>query len=450
MTGTTVADRATEHVIENVTCLGCGCACDDIDVGVRDGRIVEARRACALGVRWFGDGRVPARCMSDGRDVSLGTAIAGCERLLANARRPLVYLAPGLSFESQRHGVAIADTLRARLDTVTSSTAAAFVLASQERGFASSTFGEIRNRADVVVFWGIDLTERYPRFASRYAPDPVGLHVDGRQSRTVIAVNVGDAAATAEADRRIDIAAPDELPTLTALEALARAGPEQSATFATLPDAAWTVARELAPLLLAARYSAIVFDAEPDERALRSPRRFERLVALSQALNDRTRCAAIALRAGGNRSAADGVLVTHTGYPFAVDFARGYPRYAPHGGTLTDLVHVRGADVVLVLGDAASLPAPVLRALGSVPCAMVGPRASESPLGTTVVAIDTGVDGIHASGTASRADDVPLPLRASLAGPLDLASVVRDIGSAIRARHAAQPHTDLGSAMAGT
>jgi hypothetical protein len=48
------------------------------------------------------------------------------------------------------------------------------------------------------------------------------------------------------------------------------------------------------------------------------------------------------------------------------------------------------------------------------------------------VVIDTGVDGIHARGTCIRADDVPLPLRAPLAGPPDAPSVISDVGAAIR------------------
>ena len=45
---------------------------------------------------------------------------------------------------------------------------------------------------------------------------------DGRRSRTVIAVDVGGATATVDADDRVTIDAGDELATLTALEALVR------------------------------------------------------------------------------------------------------------------------------------------------------------------------------------------------------------------------------------
>jgi formylmethanofuran dehydrogenase subunit B len=420
-------------VVEDVTCLGCGCACDDIGVAVRDGRIVETRNACTLGARWFGDGRAPSRCIVEGREVPLEQAVRSTATALTEAESPLVYVAPGLSCESQREVAALADVLHARFDTVTSSTASRFVVAGQERGYASATFGEIRNRADVVVFWGIDLDGRYPRFASRYAPDPVGVQVpQGRQSRTVVAIDVGGATSVASADRRVTLGPADEVATLTALEALARSPADVPSPFATLPGAAWNAARELATVLLSARYVALVYDAEPDDRAERSPRRFDALAALSQALNDRTRCAAVALRAGGNRSGVDSVAVAQTGYPFAVDFVRGYPRYDPDDGSAIDLLRRREIDVALVVGDATSLPDAMVRSLAGVRCIVVGPRASESPLGVSAAAIDTGADGIHASGTAVRADDVPLPLRASVAGPPAAADVARAVVTVVR------------------
>ena len=119
------------------------------------------------------------------------------------ASRPLVYLAPGLTCEAQREGVALADALRAALDTITSDTAMGAILAAQERGRASATLGEARHRADVVVWWGVDPARAYPRYGERYAPLPPGLYVPGgRASRTVISVDVGNTPAPADADRR--------------------------------------------------------------------------------------------------------------------------------------------------------------------------------------------------------------------------------------------------------
>jgi formylmethanofuran dehydrogenase subunit B len=408
-------------VVENVTCLGCGCACDDIGIVVRDGRIVEARNACHLGQRWFSDGQVPSVTRVDGSDVAVEQAVASAAARLADARRPLVYLAPGLSCETQREAAAIADLLRARLDSITTSTALPFVLASQAHGHASATLGELRNRADVVVFWGIDVAGRYPRFPSRYAPDPRGIFVtEGRSSRTVIAVDIGRATATVDADHRITIDPADELAALTALEALIRT-PDSAARYASLPGTTWLVARALGTALLVSRYVALVYDAEPDTRAPRSDLRFEAFASLAQSLNERTRCGAVAMRAGGNRSGADSVLVAQTGYPCAVDFSRGYPRYDPHARPAGD------TDLVLIVGDVTTIPGDLAAASKVV----VGPHASETTFGAQAIVIDTGVDGIHTAGTVLRTDDVPLPLRPSRPGPRPTADVLRAITAAI-------------------
>jgi formylmethanofuran dehydrogenase subunit B len=401
-------------VIDNVTCLGCGCACDDIVVALRDGRIVEARNACALGVQWFGDGEFPAGCRVDGRDVAIHEATVVAGSRLRDANRPLVYLAPGSSCETQRSAAAIADVLHAPLDSA-SSAASAAMLATQEHGLASATLGEIRNRADVVVFWGVDLTGRYPRFTTRYAPIPAGIHIPhGRSSRSVIALDVGGATSTADADRRIAIEPESEVATLVALEALIRATPLESSRYASLDNAAWVIARELAPMLLAGNYVAFIYDAEPDDRAARSSTRFDAFASLSQALNERTRAAAIGLRGGGNRSGADNVLVAQTGYPFAIDFSRGVPRYDPHGGSVLALLERHAVDLVLVFGDPTLMRHAVFDALSGLNGIVIGPHAMALPLGRTHVTISTGADGIHAAGTAFRMDDVPLPLRPPL------------------------------------
>ena len=429
--------------VPNVTCLGCGCACDDIEI-VSDGtRIVEARHACNLGQAWFGDGLTPARTLVDGKDAGRETALEEAAERLLRSRGPLVYLAPDLSCEAQREGVAIADALRARLDSVTSGTVMGSVLAQQERGRAGATLGEVRNRADTIVFWGVDPAVRYPRYWTRYAPEPAGVHVPaGRASRTVVAVDVGTARGPADADVRVSIPPAHEVAAITILRA-AIGNPAAAAAWSRVAvrahgadepdarkrsDAGDPAFRNLTPelsdfatLLTRARYVAIVVDAEPDQDAVgRDPGCADALIALGQALNAPTRCAISVLRAGGNRSGADAVLTWQTGYPTAMSFARGYPEYRPHeAGTW-----LRDNDLALVLGSTSALPDGLRAALATLPCVLIGPRASEAPRPSTHVVIDTAVAGIHEPGTAIRMDDVPLPLRPSVPGPPAAAAVL--------------------------
>lgn len=410
---------ADERIVDAVTCLGCGCTCDDITAVVRGGRIIEARRACPLGLRWFGDGQVSAALRARGGAASIDAVLDEAAAILAGARHPLVFLAPDVSCEAQRAAVAIADRLHAALDSITSTTAAPGILAAQRRGRPSATLGEIRNRGDVIIFWAVDPTVRYPRYSTRYAPEPAGLFVpDGRRSRTVVAVDIGEARGPADADVRVAIPAPDELTTIAALRA--RLGGRPGDHF---PDAVGATAAQLATLLTGARYAVIVIDAErgrADEPAAPLARA-EVLTRVAQLANGPTRCAISALRAGGNRNGADAVLTSQTGYPMAIEFGRGYPRYHPEDDAATLLA--RGlVDAALVIGDARAIELAARLHDAKIDAVAIGPWASESPL-QAAVAIDTGIAGIHEGGTALRLDDVPLPLRPPLAGMAHLPEV---------------------------
>jgi formylmethanofuran dehydrogenase subunit B len=329
--------------------------------------------------------------------------------------------------------IGVADVLGAALDSITTSTAGSAVLAGQRRGRVTATLGEIRNRADVVVFWGVDPAARYPRYTSRYAPDPVGLYVpNGRAERRVIAIDIGADRGPADADARISFTPEEEVAALT----LARA----AATGAIVADpdgeSLQSRAVRLGNLVGAARYAAVVADGEP--LTARDPAHAESLLLFVDALNRSTRCVLSTLRGGGNRSGADVVMTWQTGFPMAVDFVRGAPSYQPEHGA-TALLQSGEVDVVLVVGAPASIPADLQRALtGGAACIGIGPRASQSPY-PAVVAIDTGVAGIHEGGTAARMDDVPLPLRAVLES---------DIAAGARARRTSDPDLDLAAADA--
>jgi formylmethanofuran dehydrogenase subunit B len=412
----------------SVTCLGCGCACDDLTVQVADGRITDISPPCPVGRTWFGDGRVPGRILRGGAEASLEAALSDAAETLAGAPGgALVLLAPDLSTQGQRAALAVADVLRATVDTVTSEPAAAGLLAAQRRGRAAATLGEVRNRADVLLFWGVDPAPRYPRFLSRYALEPVGTHVPGgRAGRTVISVSIGRDRGPAAAESELALAPDQEVAALSVMRAVALGN-----ALGELPPALQAVA-EVATRLTTAAYAVLVHDGEPGEQPGRDTYRAEGLIALTQALNGRTRAALSTLRAGGNRSGAEAALTWQTGYPMAVSYRGGYPRYTPASRGLAEL-GAGGAGAVLVAGSAAALADALAGAGSRSPVIAIGPRASEAPFPVRV-AIDTGVAGIHEGGTAYRMDEVPLPLRPPLAGARSAADTLAALLGAIRAR----------------
>jgi formylmethanofuran dehydrogenase subunit B len=312
------------------------------------------------------------------------------------------------------------------VETTTSGPAAAGLLAAQRRGRTVATLGEIRNRADVILFWAVDPSARYPRYWSRYAPEPIGTHVPkGRAGRVVIAASIGRDCGPADADVQLALEPDQQVPALTVMRAVAlcNARVEQQPPL--------KAAAEIGAQLAKARYSAIVHEAEPAAEPSRDPYRGEGLLALAQALNGPSRAALSSLRGGGNRSGAEVVLTSQTGYPMSVTYGSGAPQYRPAGRGLAQAA--ADAAAILVVGAAASVGESLSGVAGRSPVVIVGPRASEAPVAARV-AVDTGVAGIHEGGTAYRMDDMPLRLRPPLQAERSVVAVLTDLLAAIQAR----------------
>ena len=82
-----------------------------------------------------------------------------------------------------------------------------------------------------------------------------------------------------------------------------------------------------------------------------------------------------------------------------------------------------------------TLPPDLSAALATVPAVRDRAGARRRRRGCAArVAIDTGLAGVHDAGTALRLDDVPLPVRALVAGPPAAAAVVKALHEAVVTR----------------
>src|SRR5438093_4003730 len=182
------------RVIKDATCTFCGCVCDDIDLTVEGSRITKAKNACVLGKAWFldhqGDETRPEAFIG-GSPASTEEAIAEAARLLATARYPIVYGLSDTTSEAQRVAVELADLIGACLDTTTSVCHGPSGIAFQAVGEATCTLGEIKNRADLLLFWGGNPAESHPRHFTKFSVTPKGMFIpNGRKDRYVVLVDV--------------------------------------------------------------------------------------------------------------------------------------------------------------------------------------------------------------------------------------------------------------------
>src|SRR5439155_1109219 len=141
-----------------------------------------------------------------GMPAPTGEAVDEAARLLRTARYPVVYGLSDTTAEAQRVAVEIADRLGACLDTTTSVCHGPSGIAFQAVGEATCTLGEIKNRADLVIFWGGNPAESHPRHFTKFSVTPKGMFVPrGRKDRYVVVVDVRRTPSARPADPLIPV-----------------------------------------------------------------------------------------------------------------------------------------------------------------------------------------------------------------------------------------------------
>ena len=162
----TVNDTKSElKIVEDATCTFCGCVCDDINLHVDGHAIVKAQNACVLGKAWFLNHDIEERpaCLIEGKPASIEAGIKRSATILASARCPITYGLSDTTAESQRIAVSIADWIGGIVDTTTSVCHGPSGMAFQGVGEVTATLGEVRNRGDMIIFWGSNPAESHPR-----------------------------------------------------------------------------------------------------------------------------------------------------------------------------------------------------------------------------------------------------------------------------------------------
>jgi formylmethanofuran dehydrogenase subunit B len=404
-------------IIADAACTACGCVCDDIELRVDGDQIVEAKRACPLGELWFFERRDTSRpvCLIDGEPATLEEGIERAAKILSAAKYPLVYGLGGSACEAQRVAVGIADWIGGNLDTATSADHGPTGVSFQGVGEVTSSLGEVANRSDLVLFWGCDPVESHPRHTSRYSLEPHGMFVpNGRKDRTCIVVDVQKTKTAEEADVYLEIKPHGDFEALWTLRALANGTELDAAQIESetgVPLAAW---QDLMARMKHARFGAIFFGrglSQTHGRYLNT----EALWSLVRDMNAHTRFVAMPLRAAGNVTGADNAICWQTGYPFAVNLSRGYPRYNPGEYTATELLARGEVDAALVVtSDPISTLDPTAAALlTKIPLVTIDSQETLTSR-AAAVSFTTATPGIHTAGTVYRMDDVSIPLRPAL------------------------------------
>jgi formylmethanofuran dehydrogenase subunit B len=417
----TTADTVNEmKVVKDATCTFCGCVCDDIDLKVDGTHIVEAKRACVLGTAWFLNHEVEDQpsCRIEGQPASVDEGVERSAQILSNAKYPLIYGLSDTTSESQRVAVSIGDWIGGTVDTTTSVCHGPSGMAFQGVGEVTCSLGEVKNRADMVMFWGSNPAESHPRHFTKYSLMPKGMFLpNGRKDRTCVIVDVRKTKSAKAADIFLQIKPRRDFEALWTLRALAQGvdlDPEQVLEDTGIPLETW---QDLMDRMKAAKFGVIFFGMGLTMTRGKHANS-EALLALARDMNKYTRFTCKPNRGHGNVTGADNVVAWRTGYPFGVNMARGYPRFNPGEYTAADVLARKEADAGMIIASdpMANFSQPARDHLASIPYIAFDPK--ETP--TTrhaAVAFTVATYGINVPGTVYRMDDVPIPLRTAFESP---------------------------------
>ncbi|NJD67692.1 MAG: formylmethanofuran dehydrogenase subunit B [Candidatus Methylomirabilota bacterium] len=276
----------------------------------------------------------------------------------------------------------------------------------QTVGLPTCTVGEIQNRADLVVYWGSNPAEAHPRHPSRYAVTAKGLFTPtGKKGRTIITIDVRPTASARMADIAFQITPNTDYEVATSLTALVNGHELNRAEVGGVPVAEW---KALADKLKNCKFGIICWGMGITMSRGKTMNAIA-LLKLAQALNRFTKFSGMPMRGHGNVVGIAQVLTWQTGYPFAVNFSRGYPRYNPGEFSVADLVARREVDAAMIMAaDAVGhLPGRTSEHLRSIPLIAIDPKESDTTKVATVV-IPVAQSAVAAAGMQYRMDHIPL------------------------------------------
>jgi formylmethanofuran dehydrogenase subunit B len=448
-------------VVKAVTCPVCGSLCDDIELTVEDGKIVKVKNGCAMCESKFlgynGEHRLLKPLVrKNGKLVkaSLKEAIGKAAEMLAEANYPILYGWSSTSCEATRVGVELAEEVGGVIDNTAVVCHGPSILSIQDVGIPSCTLGQIRHRADLVIYWGSDPWSAHPRHIERYTafsegrfeksawrgyltkikalsvrkkvesavrrvflkqkPSVPSLLRRGppasifREGRKLVVIDVRRTKSAEMADYFIQVEPNKDYELLQAFRALIR---DQEIEVDEVAGVPVEYLEEVSDVMIRCDFGVLFFGVGLT-MSRGKLRNVDAALSLIRDLNTRTKFVIMPMRGHFNVTGANTVFTWQTGYPYAVDFSLGYPRYNPGETSVMDVLLRKESDAALVAASdpVANFPRRAVEHLVKNPLVVIDPHMNATAQMADVV-FPSAFVGIEASGTAYRMDHVPLPLK---------------------------------------
>ena len=297
-------------------------------------------------------------------------------------------------------------------------------MAFQGVGESTASLGEIKNRADFVMYWGGNPAEAHPRHFERYAVNPKSPGMpNGKEDRTIAMVDIRPTQSSMIADIFLQIKPGSDFELLWAMRALVK-GRALDRTVEERTGISLDRLEALVQQMKDCQFGVLFFGMG---LTMTRGRHFNAgaLLQLATDLNEFTHFVSLPTRGHGNVTGADNVVSWQTGYPFGVNFNRGFPRFNPGEFTTSDVLGRGEADALCVIASdpGSNFSAKAIEHIKSIPVITLDPKPTVTSQHAKV-AFTTATYGINVPGTVYRMDNVPLSLRPAFDSPFPSDEVV--------------------------
>ncbi|MGY5859459.1 MAG: formylmethanofuran dehydrogenase subunit B [Candidatus Thorarchaeota archaeon] len=406
----------TNGIFKDVPCTFCGCLCDDIIIEVEDGKIVKNTNGCAISKERF-VGRMENRRFQptvNGNTVTLEKAVEKAVEIIASSKRLLIYGLSSTENDAQREAIRLAELTGSVIDNTTSVCHGPTILGVQESGEATAALAEVRHRSDLVIYWGANPAAAHPRHIPHYIRQPGEYIKDPKKDRQIWLVDIRHTTTARMADRFIKIDPGTDLEVLQTIRALLR-GSKLDVT--EVGGISIADLEEIATAMKSAKYGVLFFGLGLTQSWGRH-RNIDAAIRLIQDLNAHTKWGLMPMRGHYNVSGANKTSTWVTGFPYALDFARGYPRFSPGEYTAVDMLARGEADALLNIAadPVAHFPRSAVEHLSKIPVINIDPKVNMTSQ-VAEVNIPAAIAGIECDGAATRMDGLPLYLRKVIEPP---------------------------------
>ncbi|RLI95935.1 MAG: formylmethanofuran dehydrogenase subunit B [Candidatus Altiarchaeales archaeon] len=405
-------------IYKNNICPVCGLACDDIDIEI-NGSEINVYSACEMGRakynKLFSGDRI-LKPLVNGKETTWEKAIEFAAKILVDAKKPLLFMGTEVSTETMGVGIEMAEYLRGFVDSCSTMCHGPTIIGAQSVGIPTATLGEIKNRADVVIFWGCNPMESHPRLLSRYSVYPRGFFKrQGRKGRKVVVIDTRRTLTADIADLFLQIEPNMDFELMSAIQAIIN-GYKIDDNVAGIKS---EEINELVNIMKNARFG-VVFVGLGLASTVGKNRNMEKAMSMVRSMNRFTRFVLLANRGHCNVTGFNEICTWVTGYPYGVDFTRGYPRYNPGETTAVDLLARREIDALLVIASdlVAHYPKSIVKYIAEIP--LISIEISHCPTTFLSDVVIPGVmDSMECEGTFYRMDHVPIHVKKFRSPPFE-------------------------------